>query len=935
VFALVALLGMLIVPVPASASDPSTTVRLSSAVAPVPAGAARVGQLPSSQLLTINVVLQPSHTNELSALLHDLYDPTSPRYGKWLPTGEFDREFGPSAAEISDVTAWLHSRGLADTSAQGMTVRAVGDARNVARALGVSFGRYRVAKGAVGYAADTAPLVPRAVAGSISAILGLSDTVRFDSAIDLRPRGLAARLATARHAAAADVAESHSSTCAAAANFAGTTYWTPRQVGSLYHVNDLLASGFTGKGKTIALLELGQSHPADTDAYLSCFGLHNTVDVERIDGGAAPDPTGTLEAEIDAQEAATQAPDATIVSYEAPNSATGEYDAYSRIVSDNRAQVVSTSWGACEALLEGEPDFKGTPVIDALHTLFEQAAAQGQSVFAATGDDGSEDCYNDVPADESLQVDHPADDPLVTGVGGTTLLLATFEPVWNDCEGTVGDACAASGLHAGGGGLSNHFQRPSWQPLASNATCATCREVPDISANAGVGETFYDSDPNLSSGAPTHSWTAVGGTSIAAPLLAAMSTDIAQSCAGGRLGDFAQRLYPLAATHVYGSALPDVTQGFNWSTFEPETPGSNDLTRTHGGVFQTTAGFDLASGLGAPIASGLACPEVTSMTPNHGTAGTHVTLHGVGLEKATIRFGNKTATLLSRNPTTAVAIVPKGSGTVSVSGQDPMGTGSDPASFSYPGSDTGAYRTVAADGQVFDFGGAHAYGAPKPGSLSAPIVGMAVDHATGGYWLAAADGNVYGFHAPSYGSAGNHVLNQPIVGIAATKSGDGYWLVARDGGIFAFGHARFYGSTGGMHLNQPIVGIATDATSGGYWLVASDGGIFSFNAPFYGSTGGMHLNQPIVGMATDAASGGYWLVASDGGVFSFNAPFYGSTGSTHLNRPIVGIAATDDARGYRFVASDGGVFNFGDARYSGSTGGSGLDSPVVAVANAH
>ena len=97
----------------------------------------------------------------------------------------------------------------------------------------------------------------------------------------------------------------------------------------------------------------------------------------------------------------------------------------------------------------------------------------------------------------------------------------------------------------------------------------------------------------------------------------------------------------------------------------------------------------------------------------------------------------------------------------------------------------------------------------------------------------------------------------------------------------------------------------------------------------------MHLNKPIVGIAADAASGGYWLVASDGGVFAFDAPFYGSTGSLHLNKPIVGMAATDDARGYRFVASDGGVFNFGDAKYSGSTGGSGLVVPVVAVANAH
>jgi len=932
--ALVALAGTTIVSVPAFAIEPSTTVRLASVVSRVPAGATRIGLLPSKQPLTIRVVLQPSHTTELAKLLRDLYDPASPRYEKWLATGEFNREFGPSPTEVSNVISWLRTRGLTATSVQGMTVRVVADARAVAHAFSVSFARYRLATGVTGFAENSAPLVPASMAGGIAAILGLSDTVRFHPALDLQPHKRLTR-PPARGVMAPNAAESHASTCAAATQLAGMSYWTPRQVGDLYHVNDLLAAGLTGKNKTIALLELGQSRPADTQEYLSCFGLHNAVKVERIDGGAGSDPTGTLEAEIDAQEAATQAPDSTIVSYEAPNTAAGEYDAYSRIVSENLAQVVSTSWGECEAMIEAEPAFKGAPVIDALHTIFEQAAAQGQSVFAATGDTGSEDCYNDVPPNESLQVDHPADDPFVTGVGGTTLLLAGFEPVWNDCEGSVGDSCAASGLHAGGGGLSNYYKRPSWQPLASNTPCATCREVPDVSANAGVGETFFDSGSTVGSNPSNNGWTAVGGTSIAAPLVAGMSTDIAQGCLGSRLGNFAEKLDGLAATRVYGSAVSDITQGFNWSSFEPETPGSIDLTRTHAGEYHTATGFDLASGLGSPIASGLACPQITSITPNHGTAGIHVTLHGVGLERATIEFANKTATVLSRDSTTAVVVVPKGSGTVDVSGKDPMGTGAHRASFSYPGTDTGAYRTVAADAQIFNFGGAHAYGAPNPASLRAPIVGIAVDRATGGYWIAAADGNVYGFNAPFYGSAGTHPLNQPIVGIAATRNGDGYWLVARDGGIFAFGHARFSGSTGGMHLNQPIVGIATDAATGGYWLVASDGGIFAFDAPFHGSTGSIRLNQPIVGIATDAATGGYWLVASDGGVFAFDAPFYGSTGSIRLNQPIVGIASTDDARGYRFVASDGGVFNFGDARYSGSTGGSVLPSPVVAVANAH
>ena len=52
---------------------------------------------------------------------------------------------------------------------------------------------------------------------------------------------------------------------------------------------------------------------------------------------------------------------------------------------------------------------------------------------------------------------------------------------------------------------------------------------------------------------------------------------------------------------------------------------------------------------------------------------------------------------------------------------------------------------------------------------------------------------------------GTH-LNAPIVGIAADPLTGGYWEVASDGGVFAF-NAPFSGSMGGTHLNAPIVGI--------------------------------------------------------------------------------------------------------------------------------
>jgi ribosomal protein L24E len=78
---------------------------------------------------------------------------------------------------------------------------------------------------------------------------------------------------------------------------------------------------------------------------------------------------------------------------------------------------------------------------------------------------------------------------------------------------------------------------------------------------------------------------------------------------------------------------------------------------------------------------------------------------------------------------------------------------------------------------------------------------------------------------------------------------------------------------------------------------------------------------------------GYWLVGRDGGIFAFgDAPFSGSTGSTHLNQPIVGMTANPVGTGYWFVAADGGIFSFGDAKFFGSTGAMKLNKPIVGMA---
>jgi len=267
------------------------------------------------------------------------------------------------------------------------------------------------------------------------------------------------------------------------------------------------------------------------------------------------------------------------------------------------------------------------------------------------------------------------------------------------------------------------------------------------------------------------------------------------------------------------------------------------------------------------------------------------------------------------------------------------------------GGGTDGYWLAGADGQVYPFGSAGDYGSLVSLGVtpSRPIVGIASTADCKGYWLVADDGGLFAFgDAHFYGSMGGMPMDAPVVGMTSTPQG-GYYEVASDGGLFAFGPgAAFHGSMGGQPLAKSVVGMA-GTPQGGYYEVASDGGLFAFGpgADFLGSMGGQRLNRPVVGMALDP-TGGYYEVATDGGVFAFRAAYHGSTGCLRLVEPILAIVVSPDTTtvgtgaacgstgqapgGYQFVSRDGGVFSFGNATFSGSLGGSGIDD-VVGLAN--
>jgi hypothetical protein len=215
--------------------------------------------------------------------------------------------------------------------------------------------------------------------------------------------------------------------------------------------------------------------------------------------------------------------------------------------------------------------------------------------------------------------------------------------------------------------------------------------------------------------------------------------------------------------------------------------------------------------------------------------------------------------------------------------------------------------------------GLTAFGEDRSGELYATTIGGTVYKLTqgttipAGYWQAAADGRVFGFHGAKTCARGA----SRVVGIAGNTRG--YRTVTASGAITAC-RLQHRGSMAGKRLNKPIVGMAATPSGAGYRMVATDGGIFSFgDARYYGSTGAMHLNQPIVGMASTTTGRGYWLVARDGGLFSFgDARYYGSTGGRSIPAPITGMSASPGGKGYWLTGRSGVVYAFGDARSWGN-----------------
>ncbi len=250
------------------------------------------------------------------------------------------------------------------------------------------------------------------------------------------------------------------SPCAAATQSGG---YTADQLASTYGLSSLYGIGDTGAGQAIGLFELEPFTASDITGYKSCYGLSNPITTVPVDGGASGPQHG--EAALDIEDAAGLAPGSPIKVYSGPPNGAGPLDTYSAMVNDPTLKVISTSWGLCEPEIAAEPGQQATETL-----LFAEAAANGQTVVAASGDSGSTDCFvPGVDNNTSVTVDDPADQPDVTGVGGTSLLAPASTPaetVWNNGSG------------AGGGGVSSAFTQPGWQIGPGVASVRRHRPLP-------------------------------------------------------------------------------------------------------------------------------------------------------------------------------------------------------------------------------------------------------------------------------------------------------------------------------------------------------------------------------------------------------------------------------------------------------------------------
>ena len=579
---------------------------------------AELGAADQTMSVTLSLGLRDQAGAE--AMMVRVATPGDALYHQFMTPAQIRASFGPDESEVARAMSVLRLSGLTVERPTSTTLQVTGSVSTMERVFQTSLHRFSVpatetAPAATFHAAVAKPTMPAGIAGVVNGTIGLNNAPIFHSNLMFAPTSFGGKAVPATAGEASDGTPFGQLTVTDFANF--------------YDVNPLYAKGINGAGRTIAVVTFAAFTQSDAQLYWDSLNLvtkPNRITVVNIDGGAgAPnDLLGSDETTLDVEQAGGIAPMADIILYEAPNTNQSFVDAFAKAAEDNIADSISDSFGSWELLnTAGNPFNTGTATdpfdgetvntLQAVHEVFVLAALEGQSLFAAAGDDGAFDTVHDFFLDQfsnPLSVDYPGDDPAITSGGGTTLpgtlefpLSATenfpitipAERVWGwdyqapFCEavGLTVDQCFIFPIGTGGG-VSVFFPVPATQiglagvqrsqPGQSFTTLTTPttdffdlpanfagRNVPDVSFNADpeTGQLLlYTSNffgfEVLPGG---------GGTSFVAPQLNGVTALLGQN-SGHRLGLFTVPLYLLARTGIATlgphPALRTLTTGDNW-----------------------------------------------------------------------------------------------------------------------------------------------------------------------------------------------------------------------------------------------------------------------------------------------------------------------------------------------------------------------------------
>ncbi len=367
----------------------------------------------------------------------------------------------------------------------------------------------------------------------------------------------------------------------------------PDQIRAAYSVTPLLNAGADGTGSTIIIIDAYGSPTlmSDLNGFNALWNLPaaNVTQVAPfgIDPTSPANATGWAEeSSLDVQWAHAIAPGAKIEFVIAASNNDPDILAATKwAVDHNVGDVISQSFGEAEACFD-------PTLLPLQHQVFDAAVAKGMSVFASSGDEGSAQPSCTGTPEYIQAASTPASDPDVTAVGGTDLKADLTsgayqsEKTWNESL-IFGDAVA------GGGGVSTLYKRPDYQaPFVKDSHS---REVPDVSYNAAVFDgVIVDFGGHFF---------LFGGTSCGSPQWAAL-TAIADQLAGGRLGNINKTLYKLAKSGNASSYFHDIADG-STNAIPDLSPFQGAGTGTPIAGFTAVPGYDMATGLGSPIASAL------------------------------------------------------------------------------------------------------------------------------------------------------------------------------------------------------------------------------------------------------------------------------------------------------------------------------------------